>query len=167
VLGPRDALVGEVLDDSWRRVAEGRHTATYRRAPYDLPGLVSYASPGTQVDAREGCPLRHSHECVDVAVTGEDSGRVVFARLWFPGYSATLDGEPVDVVRYDGTLVAVDLPAGAAGELVVSYRSPGFVPLAALAGAVVAGLAIAQLVVRHRRRQTVAADGAPAADPGA
>jgi len=167
VLGPRDALVAEVLDDSWRRVAEGRHTATYRRAPYDLPGLVSYASPGTQVDAREGCPLRHSHECVDVAVTGEDPGRVVFARLWFPGYSATLDGEPVDVVRYDGTLVAVDLPAGAAGELVVSYRSPGFVPLAALAGAVVAGLAIAQLVVRHRRRQTVAADGAPAADPGA
>lgn len=152
VLGPRDQLLQEVLDDSWKRVDEGRHTATYRHAPYDLPGLVSYTAPGTEVAARDDCPLRHSHECVDVTVAGDDPGRVVFARLWFPGYSATLDGEPVDVVRYDGTLVAVDLPAGTDGELVVSYRSPGFVPLAALAGAVVAGLAIAQLGVRRRRR---------------
>jgi hypothetical protein len=155
-LGPRNALLQRDLDRSWRRVAEGTYTATYRRAPYDLPGLVSYAAPGVEVRAQEACRLRNSHECVDVTVTGHAPGRVVFARLWFPGYSATLDGKPVDVVPYDGALVAVDLPPGAHGKLVISYRSPGFVPLAALAVAVVAGLAVAQLVLRRRRRPPVA-----------
>jgi hypothetical protein len=151
-LGPRDASLRELLDDSWKRVDEGRHTATYRRAAYDLPGLLSYAAPGVDVGAGEACPLRHSRECVDVTVSGDDPARVVFARLWFPGYSATLDGAPIDVVRHDGTLVAVDLPAGASGELVVTYWSPGFVPLAVLAVAVVVGLAVAQVVHSRRRR---------------
>jgi hypothetical protein len=159
LLGPRDALLGASLDASWQRVAEGSYTATYRRAPYDLPGLVSYAAPPVAVAPREACPVQHSRECVDVSVSGDAPGRIVFARLWFPGYAATLDGEPVDVVRHDGTLVAVDLPPGADGELVVSYRSPGFVPLAALAVAVVAGLAVAQLALRRRA-------GAPATEPG-
>jgi hypothetical protein len=150
-LGPRDALLQGTLDASWRRSGDGRFTATYRRAPYDQPGLVSYAAPGVKVGAQEPCRFRHSRECVDVSVTGDDAGRVVFARLWFPGYSATLDGKPLDVVRHDGTLVAVDLPPSADGELVISYRSPGFVPLAALAVAVVVGLAVTQLVLRRRR----------------
>ena len=156
-LGARDASLQELLDDSWKRVDEGRHTATYRRAPYDLPGLLSYAAPGVEVGPQEGCRLRHSRECVDVTVSGDAPGRVVFARLWFPGYSATLDGTPVDVARHDGTLVAVDLPAGGSGELVVTYRSPGFVPLAALAVAVIVGLAVAQVV--HGRRRRPAAGG--------
>jgi hypothetical protein len=151
-LGPRDASLQELLDDSWQRVAEGRHTATYRRTPYDLPGLLSYAAPGVDVAPQEACRLQHSRECVDVSVSGAEPARLVFARLWFPGYTATLDGQPLDVVRHDGTLVAVDLPAGRSGELVVSYRSPGFVPLAALAVAVVVGLGVAQVVQLRRRR---------------
>jgi hypothetical protein len=150
-LGPRDADLQEALDESWRRVAEGAYTATYRRAAYDLPGLLSYAAPGVDVGAG-ACPLGHSRECVDVTVSGDEPGRVVFARLWFPGYSATLDGQPVDVVRHDDTLVAVDLPAGGSGELVVSYRSPGFVPLASLAVAVVVGLGVAQVIQLRRGR---------------
>jgi hypothetical protein len=152
LLGPRDELLQDTLDDSWRRVAEGEHTATYRRAPYELPGLLSYAAPTVDVGAEEACRLRHSRECVDVANRGDDAARLVFARLWFPGYSATVDGEEIDVVRHDGALVAVDLPPGAEGELVLSYRSPGFVPLAALAVAVVVGLGVAQAVLHRRRR---------------
>ncbi|MGY1706323.1 hypothetical protein ACI79C_17295 [Geodermatophilus sp. SYSU D00697] len=163
VFGPADVLLAGELDDSWRRVGEGEHTSIYRRAPYDLPGLVSYAAPGVDVAAGESCRLQHSRECVGVTVAGDDPGRVVFARLWFPGYSATLDGEPVDVVRHDGTLVAVDLPPGTDGELVLSYRSPGFVPLAGLAVAVVVGLAVAQVVAHRRRRSPAAGPGAQAA----
>jgi hypothetical protein len=160
-LGPRDTLLRETLDETWRRAADGEHTATYRHEPYDLPGLLSYAAPGVDVGREPACRLRHSRECIDVTVADDEPGRVVFARLWFPGYSATLDGTPVDVVAHDGVLVAVDLPAGARGELVVSYRSPGFVPLAALAVAVVAGLAVAQAVHGRRHRPAVLGGTAP------
>ena len=158
---PRDVQLAQELDSSWRRVATGEHTSTYRRAPYDLPGLVSYTAPGVAVEDQPACRLRNSTECVDVTVSGDGPGRIVFARLWFPGYSATLDGEPIDVERLDGTLVAVDLPPDTDGELILSYRSPGFVPLAALAVAVVVGLAVAQLVARRRRP----APGRPPAAP--
>ncbi|WP_158545932.1 hypothetical protein [Blastococcus sp. TF02A-30] len=148
--GPRDVQLAEELDGSWRRTSIGEHTSTYRRAPYRLPGLVSYAAPGVEIEDRESCRRQHSRECV--RVSGGDGGRVVFARLWFPGYTATFAGRPVDVVRYEGTLVAVDLPAGAAGDLVLSYRSPAVVPLGSLAVAVVAGLAGAQVVASRRAR---------------
>ncbi|RBY89807.1 hypothetical protein [Blastococcus sp. TF02A-26] len=149
-LGPRDDALRPLLDDGWERVP-GEYTAAYQRDPYELPGLLSSVSPEVTVAAESRCPQRNSRECVEVTVD-DAPGRVVFARLWFPGYRATLDGQPIDVTRLDGTLVAVDLPAGASGELVLSYRSPGFVPLAALAVATVVGLAAAQTVAVRRRR---------------
>jgi hypothetical protein len=165
-LGPRDQQLRQDLDADWTRVSQGRYTATYRRTPYRLPGLVSYAAPGVQVGARETCRERNSRECVDVTVTGDAPGRVVFARLWFPGYSATLDGKPVDVVRHGETLVAVDLPPGAHGRLVLSYRSPGFVPLAVLAVVVILAMAVAQVTARRRRPAPEAAAIAPEGTSG-
>jgi hypothetical protein len=150
VLGPRDDQLRKDLDGSWQRVAQGKYTATYRRAPYDLPGLVSYAAPGVQLGAQEPCRRRNSTECVSVT-DGSGPGRVVFARVWFPGYYATLDGKPIDVQRHAGALVAVDLPRGAHGELVLHYRSPGFLPLAGLGIVVLLGLAGAQVALRPRR----------------
>ena len=164
-LGPRDQQLQQDLDSHWRRVSQGQYTATYRRVPYSLPGLVSYAAPGVRVGAQEPCPMRNSQECVQVTNTGSGPAQVVFARLWFPGYSATLDGKPIDVVRHQGTLVAVDLPPGASGRLVISYRSPGFVPLAALAIAVILGMAVAQ-VVAGRRSRSARRRGEDPAEPG-
>ncbi|MEU7633652.1 hypothetical protein AB0C34_27355 [Nocardia sp. NPDC049220] len=62
-----------------------------------------------------------------VRVSSDDGGRVVFARLGWPGYRVTLDGRdiPFDVVAK--TFVAVDIPAGTkSGDLVLTWRPPGW-----------------------------------------
>jgi hypothetical protein len=131
-----------VLSPDWERAAARRYTTVWRHAPYELPGLVSYVSPGVRVDDRQpGCGQRNLRECVAVSTRRGSDGRVVFARLWFPGYTATLDGEPVAVERYADMLVSVTVPPGAAGELVLTYRSPRVRQLGLLAALVVVGLA--------------------------
>jgi uncharacterized membrane protein YfhO len=60
-------------------------------------------------------------------VSSEQGGRVVFARLGWPGYRATLNGRdlPIDVVAK--TFVSVDIPAGTKNtELELTWRPPGW-----------------------------------------
>jgi hypothetical protein len=150
--GAWDDELRRLLDTGvWQR-ADQRYTAVYTHAPYPQPGLVSTLGPGVAA-APGGCPGTAGRECVRVeAATG---GVVQFARLWLPGYRATLDGEPVPVRRASAAFVAVDLPPGARGELELRYSSPGLVPLSLLALVVLAGLAGAS--VRFWR---------PVAEPG-
>nr|WP_324247737.1 GtrA family protein [Nocardia sp.] len=78
-------------------------------------------------------------------VDSPDGGLVVFARLGWPGYRATLDGEPIPITTVARSFVAVRIPAGAdAAELVLTWRPPGWkIGIAAmLAG--LAGLGMAQ-----------------------
>lgn len=42
-----------------------------------------------------------------------------------PGYRATLDGDPIPIVRHADMLASLVLPPGSNGRLVLSYRSPG------------------------------------------
>ncbi|MEC3953249.1 hypothetical protein VMT65_09435 [Nocardia sp. CDC153] len=60
-------------------------------------------------------------------VTSETGGQIVFARLAWPGYRVTLDGHDIGFHTIAGTFVAVDIPPGTEnGELVVSWRPPGW-----------------------------------------
>ena len=52
------------------------------------------------------------------------AGTIVFSRLAWPGYDATLDGSPVAVRQGPAGLLAVDVPAGS-GILQVTHSSPG------------------------------------------
>ncbi|MDE1671236.1 MULTISPECIES: hypothetical protein [Nocardia] len=61
-----------------------------------------------------------------VRVSSPDGGRIVFARLGWPGYRATLDGREIPSTLVSKTFVAVDLPPGSAGELVLSWQPPGW-----------------------------------------
>lgn len=137
--GPWDDELRGLLDPAvWSRTDQ-RHTAVYRHAAYPLPGLVSVLGPG--VAATEGgCRAVAAGECLRVDAPA--GGAVQFARLWLPGYRATLDGEPVPV-RRAAAFVAVDLPPRATGTLELRYSSPGLVPLSLLALAVVTGLGVA------------------------
>ena len=118
--------------------------------PLDDAGRVSWSSPGVRVRADSSAPQRE--------VVGYDAGtaaRVLFARLAWPGYTAAVDGRPVDVVDGPAGLLAVDVPAGR-HTLEVTYRSPGLrlgVVAAAAAGACVLVQAVGW---SWRRRRAVA-----------
>ncbi|MEV0252501.1 hypothetical protein AB0H76_38345 [Nocardia sp. NPDC050712] len=89
-----------------------------------------------------------------VQVDAPDGGRIVFARLGWPGYRATLNGRSVPISVTAKSFVAVELPAGTrAEELVLTWRPPGWKigALCALAG--LGGLGVLQLLyIRERRR---------------
>jgi hypothetical protein len=59
------------------------------------------------------------------AAPGSNPGLVLLRRAYFPGYRALLDGEPLRVGRADGVFVAVEVPPGKSGTLVVEYRPLG------------------------------------------
>jgi hypothetical protein len=85
------------------------------------PGRVA-ASPGVTVT--QIAPSRDTAESMTVSSTS--GGSVVFSRLLWPGYSATLDGRPVPVDSVKGVFVTVRLPAGThAARLALSFRPPG------------------------------------------
>ncbi|WP_084648688.1 hypothetical protein [Rhodococcus sp. WB1] len=89
-----------------------------------------------------------------VRVNSVDGGRVVFGRLNWPGYSATLDGRPLEPRSVDGMFLAVDIPAGTEdGELVVRWTPPGQGAGFAGLGLGIAGATAMQLLYLRDRRK--------------
>jgi hypothetical protein len=129
------------------------------------PGRV-VASPGVMVT--QVAPSRDTAESMTVSSTS--GGPVVFSRLLWPGYTATLDGRPVPVGSVRGVFVTVSVPAGTeAARLSLSFRPPGMT-----LGLVLAALGVALLVVlvilelgfwrRRRFRGRAGQDGTPGAE---
>jgi hypothetical protein len=120
-----------MLGDDW--LVEPLHQGTVFRAPSPpsrLPGTVSWTSPGVQV---QGGPPSSKEERLLVR-NGSSDGRIIFARAWYPGYEAHIDGQPLRVAPYADFLVSVQLPPGADGTLVLRFLPPGIrwtAPLAA------------------------------------
>lgn len=86
--------------------------------------------------------------------TGPVPGRVVLRVPYWPGYTATVGGEPVEVEAVADMLVAVAVPAGVSDATVeVRYQPMGarlFVPLVAAGGVLLlAGIAISFLRLRR------------------
>ena len=84
-------------------------------------------------------------------------GLLVVADTWMPGWSATLDGRPVEVLR--GNLAQRVVPIRRAGphRVVMTYKAPGLAAGAAvsvLSLVVVMGLLIFGLRMRFHDRQT-------------
>lgn len=89
-----------------------------------------------------------------VRVTSPDGGRIVFARLGWPGYRAHLDGNPIPIDVVADSFVTVDIPPGtASAELELTWRPPGWKIGAATALLGVLGLALLEWmhIRRHRR----------------
>ncbi|MEV6432296.1 hypothetical protein [Nocardia sp. NPDC051463] len=103
-----------------------------------------------------------------VRVSSADGGRVVFARLGWPGYRVTLNGEPIRIDVVAKSFVAVDVPAGTRdAELVLTWRPPGWkVGIAAMAAGMLGVGVLQWLYVRSRRRDAaVSADDRATGEP--
>ncbi|NLE80659.1 MAG: YfhO family protein [Rhodococcus sp.] len=91
-------------------------------------GPVSTA-PG-RVSATVGVDVRPISSTVDherLEVTSPTGGSVVFARLAWPGYTATLDGNPLQTKGLGDMFLYVDIPPGThAAELDIHFDPPGW-----------------------------------------
>jgi hypothetical protein len=78
-------------------------------------------------------------------VAAPRDGLLVHAENWFPYWTARVDGEPAPILRANGTLRAVPVPAGSR-EVVMRFRSAPYelgkaITLTTLAAAALAGIA--------------------------
>jgi hypothetical protein len=89
-----------------------------------------------------------------VRVSSAEGGRIVFARLGWPGYRVTLNGKSLPITTVAKSFIAVDVPAGTQdAELVLTWRPPGWKIGIAAAVAGVLGIGVLQwFQVRSRRR---------------
>jgi hypothetical protein len=88
--------------------------------------------------------VRRTANRIELEATGP--GRLVASDLIYPGWQATVDGQPTQIEPYRGLLRSVPLEAGP-HSIVFS-----FVPSSLLAGMAVAGAAVALAIVLWRRR---------------
>jgi len=147
VVVQRRLLDAPVPPPGWR-VVQRDEVAT--RLDRDDPQLC----PGGGVSVARGVRVRscvqHGTRREDVRLDRRSGGELVFARLAWPGYRATVDGSPVPVRSTSAGLVAVPVPAGGAGTVRLSWSPPGYracLVLAAL-GAVIALVGSSRKVVR-------------------
>lgn len=94
-------------------------------------------------------PIRFSNAQETMHVSHNDKGStLVFARTWWPGYEASLNGKPIKISPYRNTLVSVHLAPGQMGILNIRFVPPHLTLAFALSGL---GLLIALAVSGTRR----------------
>lgn len=123
--------------------------------PRTTEGSLTYQGGGAPVRLAGVDGMRH--EWFDVSP--DDKPRtLIFARLYWPGYRATLDGRDLAVSNYRNTLVTVDLPAGSAGRLDLRYQPVSWqhTRWVLLAGLVLFGLSIGWVMTTRRTPPAVA-----------
>jgi len=135
--------IAEVTDAAvvWRRTEP---------LPWPGAGLSDVGGPLAVIEAAS--TGAHS-ESLTFERGGEGPVQLTFARLAWPGYTATLDGQPLTIGTGPAGLLTVDIPADAdGGEVSVSWKPPYWrTSLAALALSVLVAIAAQVAWVRMRR----------------
>ena len=137
----------------------------------DYPGHENYISVLERVDGPvstrngriadahgvEATSIAESNMSSTLRVSSETGGKVVFARLGWPGYRASIDGQPVPIDVVAKSFVTVDVPAGTKdAELVLTWRPPGWKVGGASMVAGVLGLGVLEwMYLRNRRKDGI------------
>jgi hypothetical protein len=141
-------------------VAAGRAARLARLAApdFDPRALVVLESPprGWTEGSGTATITRYGAEEVLVQVDGTGGG-LVLADNWYPGWRASIDGEPVPILRGDHALRVVALPPGR-HDVRFAFR-PGSLAIGAIVSSASAAAALA--LCRPRRRGAGAACGGP------
>lgn len=124
----------QVADDDWKRIELAKDKAIYHlKTDWDQnPGSLSWISPGLIVEEVEA-PAPQEEVIRVLKYEGTQDSRLVFARAWYPGYEAYLDGIPLKVEKHVGILVSVVIPTRQTGTVTLHYRPAGWrwtIPLA-------------------------------------
>ncbi|MGG5823244.1 hypothetical protein [Falsiroseomonas sp. HW251] len=150
--GPHAEAVRAALPPDWRITEEGplRLVVATARSDGLLPGSLAWHDPGIRVETNGNAVA--GRETLRVSAEGSAPRMLVFARTYWPGYAASLNGAPLPVRAHAGTFVAVDMPAGAAGDLVLVFTPRGLREgTVMMLVAVVAACAVAGPMRRLRR----------------
>ena len=113
---------------------DARTTAILEARCDPCPKAASDGRPG------DATPTRWEAGAIDLRLSTKAPSFVVVSEAWFPGWSAEVDGSPVEVRRADGLLLGVPVPAGAR-EVELRYHPPGL-----RAGAAVSALSLLGLL---------------------
>ena len=128
------ALKSERID-SWNLEFSGNYTERYVRdlPNISLPGTVSWTSPNlTVIQAAIPQPLE---EHLEIQREKNSDAKVIFARLWWPGYTASFAGKEIPVTAHRGIFVTAILPTEPqSGILKLVYRPPYFLTSLILVG---------------------------------
>jgi hypothetical protein len=116
-----------------------------RREPLDVEGRVTAVLGDASVEAGTVERSRQSYD-----VTSSEGATLVFRDLFWPGYVASLDGEPLAVRPLNRTLVTVEIPPGSDGTLAVSYEPLRTMLWAGPIGAGALLIGLAALLARRR-----------------
>ncbi|WP_338598202.1 GtrA family protein [Saccharopolyspora sp. SCSIO 74807] len=135
VVVQRQLIDAPVPPSGWRVVQRNDVVTRFER-------VAALAWPDGRVGASRGVRVESDVErgtrTEDVRFSAVDrtGGRIVFARLAWPGYQATVDGARVPLRATSAGLVEVSVPPGArAGSLRLTWSPPGYPGCLVLAGA--------------------------------
>ena len=147
----RALVLGGTVDFRQTVILEGQGGAACETL---APGALTPDSltPGPSPGGRGGVSGdvradRSNPNRIEIQVQSEDPGWVVIAQVWYPGWRASLDGQPVALQRADYLFQAVPVPAGA-HSLVLEYRPLSFY-LGLLASLLALGAAASRLIVSY------------------